>query len=90
MIFQLNGSEMADWRDQAACKGGDLSAFFEDDEYKVQRYSRAMPVCQRCPVSSECLAEALSYEGRGTRFGLWGGLTPAQRDRYRRRLRVMS
>lgn len=79
------------WREHAACRGADISAFFEDDEHETQRYGRALPICQRCPVSSECLTEALSTEGRGTRYGLWGGFSPAQRETlYRRRFRVMS
>ncbi len=74
------------WREHAACRDADISAFFEDDEYKTQRYSRAMLICRKCPVSSECLAEALRTEGRGTRFGLRGGLTPAQRENLWRRV----
>jgi hypothetical protein len=51
---------------------------------------RARRVPARCPVRRECLADALRYEdgrdnsltGRWDRrlpFGIWGGLTPAER-----------
>jgi WhiB family redox-sensing transcriptional regulator len=51
---------------------------------------RARRVCARCPVRRECLSEALRNEdgrdnmltGKWNRrlpFGIWGGLTPAER-----------
>ena len=37
---------------------------------------RAKAVCGVCPVSDECLSDAL---GRGESDGIWGGLTPDER-----------
>ncbi len=39
-------------------------------------YDRAVEVCQRCPVRSRCLNQALNA---GETLGVWGGLTPTQR-----------
>lgn len=51
----------------------------------------AKRICAGCPVIEECLNTALHWEvdedtGRpltdGYRFGVWGGMDPAQRARY--------
>lgn len=41
----------------------------------------AKQFCATCPVRQECLAEALRL---GERWGIWGGLTPAERAALRR------
>lgn len=44
----------------------------------------ARKVCAWCPVRLECLRAAMRWEGsRETRyrFGMWGGLTPLERQR---------
>lgn len=37
----------------------------------------AINICNRCPVSGECLAHALATKEQ---HGVWGGFTPAQRN----------
>ena len=46
-------------------------------------YAKARSYCRRCPVTIDCLAAGLEYDGgdAATRHGLWGGLTPHQRRR---------
>lgn len=60
------------WADRAACKGEDTDVFFP-----VGRESprRALAVCRRCPVRTECLDYALTRP----QHGIWGGTTSDQR-----------
>jgi hypothetical protein len=83
-----------DWADDAACKNHKYittAQFFLDPPKRVSRlpkqtnllYEQAREVCLgECPVREECLLDALRWE-RGlagsARYGLFGGLDPAQR-----------
>lgn len=68
------------WAEQAACKGEDLNRFFSEDKLKI---ALAKKICGRCPVRENCLAEALAAED-GSRYGISGGLTPAERTELAR------
>ena len=72
----------ADWRDAAACRGVDDSLFFPSGGEDVATIAAAKQVCAECPVRSECLAFAV--ETNQTE-GIWGGHTPAERRKFRRR-----
>lgn len=82
-----------DWREQAACRGvakENYDVFFP--EYAGDTYgglwSRARKFCAECPVTAQCLADALDNElGLRTRNGMWGGKTPKERD-YESRVAV--
>ncbi|SDM47434.1 Transcription factor WhiB [Streptomyces sp. cf386] len=63
------------WADRAACRGYDLELFFSEAAANVAYVKR---ICKRCPVREECLAEGLRAED-GCRYGIYGGLTPAER-----------
>lgn len=70
------------WADGSACRGYDVEDFFTESRTGVQR---AKQVCARCPVRQKCLTEALRTEDT-SRYGIYGGLTPAERtDLVRRR-----
>ncbi len=60
------------WRDQAACRDTDTASFFEDRLFPELRRS----FCQRCPVRSDCLKEALDHKDAG----LWGGTSQQARN----------
>ena len=61
------------WADHAACRNHqDMWAFFADEQSQKKI---AIPICNGCPVSEECLQAAI--DGRETE-GVWGGLMPAQ------------
>lgn len=65
------------WAERGACAGYyDPEVFFSDAALKVEE---AKALCRRCPVVSECLAEALRAEVT-PRYGISGGLTPDERD----------
>lgn len=58
---------------------------FSDDANDV--YAEARTWCRACPVTRECLDYAMDVEhalGRSSRYGMYGGLTPGQRDRLQR------
>lgn len=68
------------WRDRAACAGEDQTLFFPTGGHR--RYSPGKTVCAGCPVSAECLRFALTTHQSD---GLWGGLTPDEREQLNRR-----
>jgi WhiB family redox-sensing transcriptional regulator len=61
------------WMDDAVCTQSDPEAWFPE---KGQSPRLAKLICSRCPVRAECLSYALA---RPERFGIWGGLTEAER-----------
>jgi WhiB family transcriptional regulator, redox-sensing transcriptional regulator len=70
------------WRDGAACADlGDEVDFFPSPE-DTPAIARAKAVCASCPVAEDCLAYAFETK-QGD--GIWGGLTPAERIKLRRR-----
>lgn len=75
----------ADWRDKASCAGLADPSFREFDPFhpkhddSITDYETGRMFCDRCPVVSECLEDALATETGSTRTGLRGGLTPMQR-----------
>lgn len=74
------------WMVQAACRRPEHT----DVEFYATRgraRAAALEVCDRCPVQSSCLAWALDVEQDGQRFGIAGGLTPADRCALSRRTR---
>ena len=42
-----------------------------------EHFAKGQQICRKCPVKRSCLDQALSS---GERLGVWGGLTPAQRE----------
>lgn len=72
---------MTDWRDRAACLGADDEVFFPD-RGDTAGADAALRICATCPVTTECLAAALTEEGNLAgqyRHGIRGGTTPEQR-----------
>ena len=89
----------ASWLDRANCIGVDADLFFPDSATGGD-LDGALEVCRGCEVRAECLAHALANDER---YGVWGGLGPAERSRLvtgprsprrraltARRLRVVS
>ncbi len=73
------------WQEQALCRDADPELFIGEDirsgplPTKIER--AAIAWCERCPVRQDCLEYALAHESRDTRYGVWGGTTPLQRQR---------
>ncbi len=68
-----------DWQDDALCAQTDLEAFFPE---KGGSTAAAKRICAKCEVKPECLAYALAHDER---FGIYGGLSPSERRKLRRR-----
>ncbi|WKD62205.1 Transcriptional regulator WhiB4 [Corynebacterium ciconiae DSM 44920] len=64
--------EREDWVTRARCRSGDPDALF----VRGAAQRRAAQICEECPVSTHCLADALDNR---IEFGVWGGLTERQR-----------
>jgi WhiB family redox-sensing transcriptional regulator len=81
LTFVEPGWELSspDWRDYADCQDEDPELFFPDfrDEPAVTAAKR---VCWRCPVRAACLRWAFASK---VGDGIFGGLTPEERGRYR-------
>lgn len=72
------------WMRRAACRETSPELFFpagETPSYQP-RIAEALMVCYDCPVTSDCLQYAMEREVASARYGIWGGLTARDRDRY--------
>lgn len=71
------------WRLHAACRDEDPELFYPVGNTKPARDQarQAQAVCRRCPVTQQCLEEALATPERD---GVWGGTVPERRDRMLR------
>jgi WhiB family redox-sensing transcriptional regulator len=77
------------WRCRAACRtappGLFITAGDADDDPKYPP-DEAKSYCNLCPVSSDCLKDALDHTTPTQRvIGIWGGLTEYQREQLLRR-----
>lgn len=74
----------ADWRDSAACRAEDPEDFFPigatPAAKAIERHAKA--VCWRCPSLEACGRWALETRQP---FGIWGGMTEAERAKILRR-----
>ncbi|MDX2710080.1 WhiB family transcriptional regulator [Streptomyces sp. PA03-6a] len=69
------------WTRHAACADPTINPDLFFDEAST---AAAISVCASCPVRRECLVETLQQEGTtgiSNRYGVFGGLDPAQRHR---------
>jgi WhiB family redox-sensing transcriptional regulator len=72
----------ADWAEQGKChRRKRLLPLFYSDLPSEQKVAKAL--CFSCPVQTECLQAALD---NNERFGIWGGLLPAERKRLKGKL----
>lgn len=75
--------EQREWSDKARCRNFDPKLF--DTSTKQGRTvvtketERAQEICLGCPVMMDCLIHAAFYE---INTGIWGGLTPEERDAW--------
>ena len=68
------------WHSNAACRRDEAGLFFapskEPTAARLSREEQAKRVCARCPVLLECREHALIQPEP---YGVWGGLTAAER-----------
>ena len=76
--------EVWEWQYQAACREADARLFFHPESERGpardKRDAAALAVCARCPVIDACRAHGLSVREP---YGVWGGLTEADRESLR-------
>lgn len=72
-----------DWRDQAVCVGVPSTVFFPEMPQMTTAWDVARRLCGSCPVREKCLEFALRYEDLEDRWGMYGGLTPNERNLIR-------
>jgi len=72
-----------DWRAASACLNADPDLFFPIAVGTAvsKQVSRALRICEGCPVRQQCLDFAVRS---GEKDGIWGGTTPEERIRARR------
>ena len=82
---------MSEWYERAACRGQDINLFFDLNDRNTRRNDTiALGFCngnverEPCPVREQCLEFALSFSQEYDMYGIYGGLTGAQRRRLRR------
>jgi WhiB family redox-sensing transcriptional regulator len=69
------GRREAGWREAARCRDvEEPDVFFPD---RKDRADEALALCALCPVLLACRRHALELPER---FGVWGGLTEAERE----------
>jgi hypothetical protein len=73
-----------DWRAKAQCLGEDLDDFFPDSNDTAAR-RRAMALCAVCPVTTDCLIDALNFDDDQP-AGIRGGLGVQERLLLRRKI----
>ncbi|GGZ03308.1 WhiB family transcriptional regulator [Streptomyces olivaceoviridis] len=71
------------WQQRAACRGMSSSTFFsppgERGRARRDREERARRICGRCEVADICAATALKH---GESYGIWGGMSDADRRQF--------
>jgi WhiB family redox-sensing transcriptional regulator len=76
--------ERPSWIRKAACRGWSTSLWFPE-RGDPDNGRTAKRICASCPVSVECLAEALELsDDANASTGIWAGLSGTQRRRARR------
>jgi len=55
----------------------------DKDTFSIQIAKR---ICRRCPVRDQCRDYALRHEAGYQRYGVYGGMSPAERRKYADRL----
>lgn len=81
-------AEFWSWRNEAACIGYEELFYHREDEGKGTRRAKeaeAKAICSACPVLDVCRDFALETHEL---YGVWGGLTEAERHRIAGRQRT--
>ena len=73
-----------DWRHKAVCREEDPELFFPvgNSGPALAQIAKAKLVCNKCPVTHDCLAWAISS---GQDAGVWGGMSEDERRALKRR-----
>lgn len=70
-----------DWRDLAYCRDDPMPDLWHVSPNDRDGIKAAKAMCAKCPVASDCLAEALADADL---TGVWGGTTADERKKIRK------
>jgi WhiB family redox-sensing transcriptional regulator len=87
--FQPQAAQVNEgWRDQALCAQIGFVDFHPDKHARnMERTNIAKRICSMCDVQQECLEYSLLV---GDDHGIWGGLSPRERQKLRRKRGVQK
>jgi len=71
------------WQERAACRGIDADVFFPRG-ISEKRFDKAKEICATCTEREACLNLVIRLEPFEDRWGVFGGLTPAERIQERK------
>jgi WhiB family redox-sensing transcriptional regulator len=66
------------WREDAICVGQHLEVFFPTS-LAEDRWDLAKEICKKCSVKPQCLKLVIDLPEDDDRWGVFGGLSPADR-----------
>ena len=76
----------SEWFERASCRGAGTDIFHPDidkGEIGDAPWRKARSFCKDCDVKLQCLDFCLVYEEQtGRRNGMYGGMTPKERDQF--------
>ena len=75
------------WKEDALCVGKPLEVFFPSTLAEV-RWDAAKLVCKKGTVKKECLKLVINLPEDDDRWGVFGGLSPADRRVKRAQMRI--
>ena len=82
-------AKVNDWKNKAACRDCDDPEVFFPEVQGRERWIRAQAYCDTCPVTEQCLWMQLrACEPVDDRWGMFGGLSPSGRKRFREQMWV--
>jgi hypothetical protein len=76
------------WREDALCVGQPLEVFFASQTLAEDRWDAAKLICKKCTVKKECLKLVIDLPEDDDRWGVFGGLSPADRRMRRAQMRI--
>lgn len=88
----MGGADSQGWRDRAACLGMDSNLFFHNVGAS-KHVKHALKICNGsgdrpvCPVREQCGEYALSFSKEDDIAGVFGGMTPTERQKIRKQRR---
>ena len=77
--------EVYHWQWDASCIGHDPNIWHSGSSNTSEAWDKPKKICSDCPVKQTCLQEAMEAEYNlplRHRFGVFGGLTAAERFAY--------
>jgi WhiB family redox-sensing transcriptional regulator len=76
------------WREDALCVGQPLEVFFASQTLAEDRWDAAKLICTKCTVKKQCLKLVIDLPEDDDRWGVFGGLSPADRRMRRAQIRM--